>query len=148
MSAIVDAPAGVAPVVHPEVSGFWAAIAAGSFRLQRCAQCETVRFPAAPVCWRCLSPDYVLSEVEARGSVATSIVIERVTSGSVWARHVPFRAGLVDLAGGLRVPGRILCRCGAAARPGTPVTMCRVAAEGGQLVYAFSHACPPATDTA
>jgi uncharacterized OB-fold protein len=137
---IADAPAGEAPVVHPENAAFWAGLA-DAFRLQRCLRCDTVRFPLSPVCWNCLSPGHVLVDVDGSGVVAASIVIERVTSGSVWARHVPYRTGLVDLADGLRIPGRILCHCGRAARPGTPVRMCRVAAAEGQQVFAFSHQC-------
>jgi uncharacterized protein len=139
---IAHAAPGEAPVLHPEAAAFWAGITAGAFRLQRCLRCDLVRFPLAPVCWNCLSPDYVLADVDTSGAVAAAIVVERVTSGSIWASLVPYRTGLVDLAGGLRVPGRILCRCGQAARPGTPVQMCRVPAEGGQHVYAFRHSCP------
>jgi len=135
------APAGEAPIAHPDAAAFWAGIADGAFRLQRCLRCDTVRFPLAPVCWNCLSPDYVLDDVDGSGTVAASIVIERVTSGSVWAAHVPYRTGLVNLHAGPRVPGRILCTCGQAARPGTPVRMCRVAATGGQEVFAFAHQC-------
>jgi uncharacterized protein len=134
-------PAGEAPIVHPDAAPFWAAVAAGAFRLQRCEACGTVRFPLAPVCWNCLSPQYVLADVEPAGTVAASIVVERVTSGSLWAQHVPYRTGLVDLACGLRVPGRILCGCGQAARPGTPVHMFRIAAQDGQHVFAFRHFC-------
>ncbi len=141
------APPGVPPIAHPDAEAFWAGIAAGAFRLQRCLRCGTVRFPLAPFCWNCLSPDYVLDDIDGSGTVAASIVIERVTSGSVWAAQVPYRTGLVSLDAGPRVPGRILCCCGQAARPGTPVRMCRVAAADGQDVFAFAHQCtegPPA----
>ncbi|HVT68441.1 MAG TPA: OB-fold domain-containing protein, partial [Trebonia sp.] len=120
----------------------WSALAGGAFRLQRCLGCGTVRFPLAPVCWNCLSPDCELADADGSGTVATSVVVHRVTSGSVWARHVPYRTGLVDLAAGPRVPGRILCGCGQAARPGTPVRMCRIPTEEeGQYVFAFAHDC-------
>jgi uncharacterized protein len=141
MIGTAEAPAGEGPVVHPETAAFWAGLAGGAFRLQRCLGCATVRFPLAPACWNCLSPDFVLADVDGSGVVAASIVVERVTSGSVWAQHVPYRTGLVDLAAGLRLPGRILCRCGQAAMPGTPVRMCRVRAAGGQQVFAFWHEC-------
>jgi uncharacterized protein len=138
---LADAPAGDAPVVHPDAAAFWNAVARGEFRLQQCLDCATMRFPVAPVCWNCLSPDWELTAVDPAGTVDASIIVERVTSGSVWARHVPYRTGLITLAGGLRVPGRILCDCGAAARPGTPVTMCRIPALGGTAVWAFRHSC-------
>jgi uncharacterized protein len=138
---LAAAAAGEVPVVHPDAAAFWEALADGDFRLQRCLGCGTVRFPVAPVCWNCLSPDHELTPVDTSGTVAVSIAIERVTSGSVWAQHVPYRTGLVTLAGGLRVPGRILCGCGEAARPGTAVTMCRLPVPGGPPVWAFRHSC-------
>jgi uncharacterized protein len=138
---LAEASAGEAPVVHPDAAAFWEVLADGDFRLQRCLECGTVRFPVAPVCWNCLSPDSELTGVDTSGTVAVSITVERVTSGSVWAQHVPYRTGLVSLAGGLRIPGRILCDCGEAARPGTPVQMCRVSALGGAPVWAFRHSC-------
>ena len=141
MIDLAGAPAGEAPVVHPDTTAFWESVAGGEFRLQRCLGCGTVRFPVAPVCWDCLSPDHELTGVDSSGTVDVSIVVERVTSGSVWAQHVPYRTGLVTLAGGLRVPGRILCDCGQAARPGTPVTMCRLPALDGTPVWAFRHSC-------
>lgn len=142
MLTIEEAGAGSAPLVHPETSAFWASVAAGVFALQRCRDCGTVRFPVAPVCWNCLSPEHQLAEVDGRGTVATSILVERVTSGSVWSELAPYRTGLVNLDAGPRVPGRLLCACGLAARPGTPVRMCRVAARGGTAVFAFRHDCP------
>jgi uncharacterized OB-fold protein len=141
MINLAEAPAGEAPAVHPDAAAFWEALTDGEFRLQRCLECGTVRFPVAPVCWNCLSPDSELAGVDTSGTVAVSIAVERVTSGSVWAQHVPYRTGLVSLADGLRIPGRILCCCGEAARPGTPVQMCRVSALGGATVWAFRHSC-------
>lgn len=141
MIEIADALPGEAPLVHPENAAFWAALADGDFRLQRCLGCDTVRFPLAPVCWNCLSRDYVLADVDGRGVVAASIVVERVTSGSLWAQRIPYRTGLIDLPAGLRIPGRILCDCGQAARPGTSVRMCRVDTDEGQQVFAFAHDC-------
>ena len=36
---------------------FWSFCDKGEFRLQRCASCSAVVFPAGPACWRCLSED-------------------------------------------------------------------------------------------
>lgn len=141
MRTVAGAGAGTAPVVHPETAEFWAAIEDGAFRLQRCTGCGTVRFPPAPVCWQCLGTGCTLADVSGQGTVAVSIVVERVTSGSVWAGLVPYRTGLVDLAAGIRVPGRIICRCGQAASPGAAVSVCRLTAADGRHVFGFSHSC-------
>jgi uncharacterized OB-fold protein len=133
--------AGPAPLAHPEVAELWNAIGDGRFCLQRCRACGTVRFPPAPACWRCLSTDTELEEVDGPGTVAVAVVVEQVTSGSGWSQAAPYRCGLVDIPGEVRVPGRIFCDCGQAAVAGTVVTPCRVATENGAWVFAFTHSC-------
>jgi uncharacterized OB-fold protein len=132
---------GPAPLAHPDVAELWGALETGRFCLQRCQACGTIRFPPAPACWWCLSFDTELAAVDGPGTVAVAVVVERVTSGSGWSDCVPYRCGLVDLPGGVRVPSRIFCDCGQAVTAGTPVTPCRVATENGAWVFAFAHAC-------
>jgi uncharacterized protein len=132
---------GPAPVVHPGNAPWWHALAAGELRLPRCTGCGTVRFPPAEACWRCLSFGYELAVVTTTGTVETSVVVERVTGRSRWQADVPYRTGLIAL-GGFRLPGRIVCSCGAAGTPGTPVTAGLLATVDGPPVLGFAHACP------
>lgn len=132
---------GPGPVVHREVAPLSNALQEGRFMVQRCGRCQTVRFPPAPACWRCLSDETELVELDGHGTVTTSVVVERITTGSIWSASVPYRCGLVELPHGLRVPGRILCDCGGAARPGAEVSMGRIEAEGDRYVFAFAHTC-------
>lgn len=136
-----DVVPGPGPVVHPENAGFWDSLNEGTLRLQRCSACQVVRFPVAPCCWHCLSIDYEWVEVEASGTVAASTNVMRATGNPVWQEAVPFLSGLVDTAAGVRLPGRILCRCGRAAAHGTPVRVVRIPTRTDQVVYAFEHDC-------
>jgi uncharacterized protein len=136
--------AGPGPVEHPETQPFWDSLYDGMLRLQQCDECGTVRFPLAPVCYQCLSPAYHWYPVGGGGSVQVAVQVERATSDPAWRAAVPFLAGLVNLDSGLRLPGRIFCACGAAAEPGTPVTLCSVRTVNERRTWGFIHACPPA----
>jgi uncharacterized protein len=138
--------AGPDPLMHPETREFWESLQAGRLRFQQCADCGRIRFPLAPVCWACLSFRYRWAPVSGAGHVHATVRVERVTSGPAWRDAVPFTTGLVNLDGGLRLPGRIRCACGAARQPGTPVRLCTVPTAGGQAVWAFVHDCPAGAD--
>jgi uncharacterized OB-fold protein len=132
---------GPGPVVHPEIEGFWSALEAGHFVLPRCEDCGTIRFPVVGACWRCLSRQYTWEPVTASGTVAVAITLFRATGRQDLAPAVPYLTGLVDLDGGPRLPGRILCRCGDGAHRGARVEMVRVPTNDDRVVFAFEHGC-------
>lgn len=133
--------AGPGPFVHPENETFWRSIDEGKLRLQKCSACGTIRFPVAPCCWRCLSMDHQWVDVDADGTVAVAVLVERATGNPVWQDAVPFLTGLVDTHAGIRLPGRILCRCGKGAVNGTKVGVVRIRTRSDHLAYAFEHNC-------
>jgi uncharacterized OB-fold protein len=139
-----DVFAGPGPVAHPETQQFWESLRHGTLCLQQCEQCDSIRFPLAPVCWSCLSFRYRWVPTDRNGTVHAAIRVERTTSSSAWRDAVPFLTGLVNMNLGQRLPGRIFCDCGIAARHGTPVTMCTVPTVDGQVAWGFTHACRPA----
>ena len=140
------------PVLHPEVEHFWSSIGEGYLRLQRCEQCQTLRFPICSHCHNCLSSDYRWEDIEPEGTVATVVRVERVTTGGVWGQErvtrepawkeaVPYVSALVDMTCGVRLPGRLLCHCGLALQRGTPVHAVAIETESGKAIYAFAHDC-------
>lgn len=138
----IEVPPGPAPVVHPDNRAFWRAVSDGEFRLQRCAECATVRYPVAPVCHRCLSAQWQLVEVDTHATVAAAITVTRATGGGDWGAAVPYRAGLVDLPVGVRLPGRLICDCGQVEQPGTPVRMATTGTLDPEVsVWVFVHDC-------
>lgn len=140
-----DVAPGPAPLIHPENERFWGSIDEGVFRLQRCSECGVVRFPVAPCCWKCLSNRYSWDEVDGAGTVTVAVRVERATGSADWHDAVPFLSGLVDINAGVRLPGRIVCRCGRGADHGAAVTMVRLPAHAGSTVYGFEHACAGGT---
>ena len=129
------------PIVHPDTADFWAGLEAGELRVQRCRACGTHRFPFAPVCHVCGSFELSWEALPPIGTVATAVRVERATGDASWSSHVPFISGNVDVAHGLRLPGRILCNCGAALHTGTPVRVVLLIASNRQTVHAFAHDC-------
>lgn len=132
---------GPAPVVHPDNEMFWSALGRGDLELQRCAVCATVRFPVAPVCYHCGSSAAEWVGVPADGTVSAAIRIERATGDQVWATQVPFVAGQVDTASGIRLPGRIFCVCDGALEHGAEVIGGYLTASDGHGVLCFLHGC-------
>ena len=132
---------GPGPVQHPEASAFWSRVGNGELCLQVCDRCRTVRFPVLPVCFVCSFPGSSLVPVSGRGRVAVVVTVHVATGGQEWAGAVPYVSGLVDMEGGARLPGRVLCTCGEPIEKGTVVDAVRVPSRSGSDIYAFAHQC-------
>ncbi|MBB3085531.1 Zn-ribbon domain-containing OB-fold protein [Geodermatophilus sabuli] len=147
----VDAAPGPAPHVHPDIAGFWDSLREGHLSLQRCSECRTLRFPLSTHCHVCLSGEYAWEPIDPRGTVNVAIraheaVSDLPASGvslpEPWRGMTPYLTGAVDMPAGVRLPGRIVCTCGRALRPGTPVRAVLLEAADGATTYGFAHACP------
>jgi uncharacterized OB-fold protein len=128
-------------VVHPESEPFFTALGQGSLQLQQCGSCGTIRFPVAPVCYRCCSLDYSWTEVPTTGKISVAVEMQRATGDQVWAAELPFITAQVDMDGGRRLPGRVLCTCGKATQHGEPVSAAYLEAKDGYGVLCFQHGC-------
>jgi uncharacterized OB-fold protein len=141
MERFDDVVAPIEPVVHPDTDGFWRGLSEGELRVQECSECGTRRFPFGPVCFSCLSLEHTWVAIPLEGTVAVTAVVHRATGDQAWAAYTPFLSGLVDLAGGLRLPGQIRCTCGGAVERGAPVRAVLLSSAGGTPVHAFAHSC-------
>lgn len=99
---------GPVPPIHPETARHWSSLKEGRLELQRCTSCREVRFPLAPMCWLCSSPAWEWVEVDGDGTVSSAIIIHRALGDQAWASEIPFTVALVDLACGVRLPGRVV----------------------------------------
>jgi uncharacterized protein len=95
-----------------------------------------------------LAFDHDWVELAAAGTVAVAVIVRRATGIAIWRAAVPFTTGLVEMEHDIRLPGRILCSCAEAPRPGSAVTLCRIRTEGGGIVHAFEHHCQSALEEA
>jgi uncharacterized protein len=146
----IDAAPGPGQHVHPDVAGFWESLQNGYLSLQRCGECQTIRFPLSTNCPHCLSGEYKWEPIDPHGTVNVAIrVHEAVTdlpaSGASlpkpWHSMAPYLTGAVDMDAGVRLPGRILCTCNQGSTPGTAVRAILLDTTDGTTVYGFAHGC-------
>lgn len=146
----LPAPPGPGQHVHPDVAGFWESLRDGYLSLQRCTECQTLRFPLSTNCHECLSGEYEWESIAPYGSVNVAIkahaaVADLPASGASlpepWRSMAPFITGAVDMDAGVRLPGRIFCTCNRALTPGTAVRAVLLDTTNGTTVYGFAHDC-------
>jgi uncharacterized OB-fold protein len=86
---------------------FWAFVAAGELRIQRCADCGTHRHPPRPVCAACGSTAAEWAVTSGRGEVWASTVIHPPTLPA-FASRTPYGAVVVRLEEGVFVVANVL----------------------------------------
>jgi len=78
---------------------FWDAAQEGRLVIQYCAACGETRFPPAPVCSNCLSPDQAWRDASGRGKLESWAEFHR----AYWDRYkgkVPYTVCLIRLEEG------------------------------------------------
>ncbi len=97
--------AGVKPIL-PTISdlnrSFWEGCAAGELRMQGCVRCGHVRYPIAPICPRCLSPDDEWRRLSGRGEILSWVYFRR-SYNAAWEHRLPYNVILVQLEEGPRM---------------------------------------------
>ena len=63
--------------MDPFAREFWEFTEKKELRMQQCSECKKLRWPAAAVCDKCLSPDYTWELVSGKGQVLSWIVFHR-----------------------------------------------------------------------
>src|SRR5687767_2209324 len=146
----VDVPPGPAPQLHPEIQEFWNSLRRGRLSVQQCAECGTHRFPLSPNCHECLSAEFAWQAIDPRGVVDVAIEVHRAVAEQPpsglslppsWRGIAPYKTGVVDMRVGVRLPGRIVCECGDALKPGAEVVAVLMDAADDVTVYGFKHEC-------
>ncbi len=94
------------PVAEDDLR-FWANVAAGELRIQRCADCGTHRHPPRPICAACGSTAGDWVPASGRGEVWASTVIHPPTLAA-FASRTPYAAVVVRLEEGVFVVGNVV----------------------------------------
>lgn len=76
---------------------FWEYARRRELRLQRCTACGAWRFPAAPLCDRCLGPDAEWAPVSGRGTVYSWVIFHRQYFPAL---PPPYNVASIELAEG------------------------------------------------
>lgn len=95
------------PEITPESEPFWNYCKQHEFRLQRCADCQAVRFPFAFICPSCTSDRYTWERLSGQGTVHSFVIYHQVYHPG-FAKDVPYAVGLVQLVEGPRFLSNIV----------------------------------------
>ena len=86
---------------HPRPSlvdaPFWEYARRRELRLQQCLSCRAWRFPPAPICDQCLSPEAEWAELSGRGTVYSWVVFHRQYFPAL---PPPYNVASIELAEG------------------------------------------------
>ncbi|WP_160573521.1 Zn-ribbon domain-containing OB-fold protein [Actinomadura physcomitrii] len=85
---------------------FWAGLREHRLLVQRCAHCEALRYPAAPICPTCLTRGGDWTAVAAEGDLYSFVVYHRALSPA-FAEDVPYAIGVVEIQDRLQILSRI-----------------------------------------
>ncbi|MGW1072300.1 bifunctional MaoC family dehydratase N-terminal/OB-fold nucleic acid binding domain-containing protein [Streptomyces sp. NPDC002537] len=122
------------PVVNRDNAGFWDGVAARKLLIQRCASCDTFRFPWLPGCGACGSPRWTAVEASGAGTVFSYVVVHHPPFP---AFDPPYAVGLIELAEGVRMISNVIGVPYSRVRIGMPVELEFVQVDDGQLLPVF-----------
>ncbi|MFG2997547.1 OB-fold domain-containing protein [Streptomyces sp. NPDC048340] len=88
------------PVVNRDNQGFWDGVREHKLLIQRCVDCETLRFPWLPGCNACASLRWDTVEASGSGTVFSYVVMHHPPFP---AFDPPYAVALVELAEGVRM---------------------------------------------
>ncbi len=108
------------PVVNRDNEGFWAGVAVGELRFQRCTNCGTARFPWLPGCNVCGSQAWTAEAAGGAGTVYSSVVVHHPLAT---AFDRPYAVALVELDEGVRIVSNVVGLPPEEVRIGLPVRL-------------------------
>lgn len=97
---------GILPKAGPDDAFFWEGLRRGKALLQKCLECERVRFPPSPRCTSCGAAHSATVEASGGGSVYSWIVANRAFHPD-FSASVPFILATIDLDEGARIAGEL-----------------------------------------
>ncbi|WP_211210855.1 Zn-ribbon domain-containing OB-fold protein [Sporichthya polymorpha] len=90
----------------PLTAPFWAAARDGRLVVQRCRECQVLRWPPLDGCPECLHPEAEWTEIRPHGEVWSFVVYLRAFSKEL-AADVPYTVAMVKLDDGPYMVGRL-----------------------------------------
>jgi len=93
------------PTMNADSSFFWEGAEKHELRIQRCADCQTLRHPPQPMCAACNSPRWESIRASGRGEIYSYVVHHHPP---VYGLETPFAVALVELEEGTRIVGNVI----------------------------------------
>jgi uncharacterized OB-fold protein len=125
----------VPPVIDPDATEFWDAVAAQRLLVPMCRNCGRAFLPPLPCCPNCQSTDIELREASGTATLYSWIVVHRALD-PVFADAVPYVVAAVQLAEGARLYSRLVDIDGVDLRDGLPLELTWIEPEGKPM-WAF-----------
>jgi hypothetical protein len=96
----------ILPVIDDLNRPFWDACREGRLTVQRCVDCDRLRYPIAPVCPHCMGRTWTWDTLSGAGRVYTFAVF-RHAYNDAWRDRVPYTVAIVELDEGVMMMGDI-----------------------------------------
>jgi uncharacterized OB-fold protein len=125
--------------VDADEQQFWAYVAVGELRIQRCAECRRYRHPPRPVCAACGSANAEWAVASGLGEVWACTVIHPPTLPAFAAR-TPYGAVVVRLDEGVFIVSNVVDRDPYEVDVGMPVEVVITEVEPGLALPLFRAA--------
>src|ERR1039457_5396455 len=87
------------PTVNELNRPFWDGCRERRLMMQYCTKCGFVRYPAAPICPRCLATESTWQQASGRGTLFSFVVFHRAYHPA-WEAKVPYNVSLIELEEG------------------------------------------------
>jgi uncharacterized OB-fold protein len=98
------------PVINRDNAGFWQGVAEHRLLIQRCRECETLRFPWLPGCNACGCQVWDTVEASGEGTVFSHVVMHHPPFPAFSASEEagPYAVALIELAEGVRMVSNVV----------------------------------------
>ncbi|MFI7362184.1 bifunctional MaoC family dehydratase N-terminal/OB-fold nucleic acid binding domain-containing protein [Streptomyces sp. NPDC050149] len=98
------------PVINRDNAGFWEGVASHRLLIQRCTECDALRFPWLPGCNACGSPGWDTVEASGEGTVFSHVVMHHPSfpAFSEDGEGGPYAVALIELAEGVRMVSNVI----------------------------------------
>ena len=90
----------LAPSISPDTEFFWSGLKDHELRIQRCADCQTLRVPPRPMCGNCQSLQVGLRRIGGRGTVYSFVMPKYPPLPFI---QYPYVVALIELDEGVRI---------------------------------------------
>jgi uncharacterized OB-fold protein len=94
-------------VSNPVLRPHWEAAGSHRLAIPFCAQCGAPQWPPRPNCLRCHAFEFEWRDVDTHGRLYSYFVAHKPLHPSV-ADEVPYMAGIIELAAGVKMLGRLV----------------------------------------
>jgi uncharacterized OB-fold protein len=87
------------------IEHFYKFLSQGKLTAGKCVKCGKIHLPPRPLCSNCYSKEFTWLQVSGKGKLLTYTVIN--VAPQQFQALTPYAVGIVELEGGLKIPGMI-----------------------------------------